>query len=106
MGKLDLDTKLPQKTVVVRSAKPGETLVTLDGLTRTLTPDMTVIADSVKPIALAGVMGGQETEVSAETTDLFVEVATFDPQRTRRTRRAAGLSTDASYRFERGGSPA
>jgi phenylalanyl-tRNA synthetase beta chain len=63
---------------------------------------MTVIADSVKPIALAGVMGGHETEVTAETTDLFVEVATFDPQRTRRTRRAAGLSTDASYRFERG----
>jgi phenylalanyl-tRNA synthetase beta chain len=102
MGTLDLDTKLPQKTVVVRSAKPGETLVTLDGVTRTLTPEMTVIADSVKPIALAGVMGGQETEVSAATTDLFVEVATFDPQRTRRTRRAAGLSTDASHRFERG----
>ncbi|MFL5607251.1 MAG: phenylalanine--tRNA ligase subunit beta, partial [Gemmatimonadaceae bacterium] len=102
MGKLDLDTKLPQKTVVVRSAKPGETLLTLDGVTRTLTPEMTVIADSVKPIALAGVMGGQETEVSVETTDLFVEVATFDPRRTRRTRRAAGLSTDASYRFERG----
>jgi phenylalanyl-tRNA synthetase beta chain len=102
MGKLDLDTKLPQKTVVVRSAKPGETLVTLDGVTRTLTSEMTVIADSVKPIALAGVMGGEETEVGAETTDLFVEVATFDPQHTRRTRRAAGLSTDASYRFERG----
>jgi phenylalanyl-tRNA synthetase beta chain len=102
MGKLDLDTKLPQKTVVVRSAKPGETLVTLDGVTRTLTSEMTVIADSVKPIALAGVMGGEETEVGDDTTDLFVEVATFDPQRTRRTRRAAGLSTDASYRFERG----
>jgi phenylalanyl-tRNA synthetase beta chain len=102
MGKLDLDTKLPQKTVVVRTAKPGETLVTLDGVTRALTPEMTVIADSVKPIALAGVMGGQETEVSDETGDIFVEVATFDPQSTRRTRRAAGLSTDASYRFERG----
>jgi phenylalanyl-tRNA synthetase beta chain len=102
MGKLDLDTKLPQKTVVVRSAKVGETLVTLDGVERTLTPLMTVIADSVKPIALAGVMGGQETEVSDETTDVFVEVATFDPKSTRRTRRVAGLSTDASYRFERG----
>ncbi len=106
MGKLDLDTKLPQKTVVVRSAKAGETLVTLDGATRTLTPAMTVIADSVKPIALAGVMGGQETEVTEQTTDIFVEVASFDPARTRRTRRDAGLSTDASYRFERGVDPA
>ena len=106
MGKLDLDTKLPQKTVVVRSAKDGETLVTLDGVTRRLEPAMTVIADSVKPIAIAGVMGGQETEVTDETTDIFVEVASFDPARTRRTRRLAGLSTDASYRFERGVDPA
>jgi len=106
MGKLDLDTKLPQKTVVVRSAKAGESLVTLDGTTRVLDPAMTVIADSVKPIAIAGVMGGQETEVSDESTDIFVEVASFDPARTRRTRRLAGLSTDASYRFERGVDPA
>lgn len=102
MGKLDPDTQLPQKTVVVRSAKPGETLVTLDGTLRSLTADMTVIADSTRPIAIAGVMGGQETEVGAETSDILVEVASFDPARTRRTRRAAGLSTDASYRFERG----
>jgi phenylalanyl-tRNA synthetase beta chain len=102
LGKLDLETQLPQKTVVVRTAKPGETLVTLDGVTRTLTPEMTVIADSIRPIAIAGVMGGQETEVSDETTDLLVEVATFDPVRIRRTRRAVGLSTDASHRFERG----
>ena len=106
MGKLDLDTKLPQKTVVVRSAKEGESLVTLDGVTRTLDPAMTVIADSVKPIAIAGVMGGQETEVTQSTTDIFIEVASFDPARTRRTRRLAGLSTDASYRFERGVDPA
>jgi phenylalanyl-tRNA synthetase beta chain len=106
MGKLDLDTKLPQKTVVVRSAREGETLVTLDGATRNLEPAMTVIADSVKPIAIAGVMGGQETEVTDATTDIFVEVASFDPARTRRTRRLAGLSTDASYRFERGVDPA
>ncbi len=102
LGKLDAETQLPQKTVVVRTAKPGETLVTLDGVTRTLTPEMTVIADSVKPIAIAGVMGGEETEVGVGTTDILVEVATFDPSRTRRTRRAAGISTDASYRFERG----
>lgn len=99
---VDPEPKMPEKTIVVRSAKDGETLVTLDGVTRKLTSDMTVIADSVNPIALAGVMGGKDTEVGETTTDIFVEVATFDAPRTRRTRRAAGLSTDASYRFERG----
>jgi phenylalanyl-tRNA synthetase beta chain len=102
LAKVDPEPKMPEKTIVVRSAKPGETLVTLDGVTRTLTPEMTVIADSEHAIALAGVMGGQATEVTESTTDIFVEVATFDARRTRRTRRAAGLSTDASYRFERG----
>jgi phenylalanyl-tRNA synthetase beta chain len=102
LGKFDPEPIAPEKTVVVRSAKPGETLVTLDGVTRALSPEMTVIADSVKPVALAGVMGGRDTEVDSSTTDLFVEVAVFDPARTRQTRRLAGLSTDASYRFERG----
>jgi phenylalanyl-tRNA synthetase beta chain len=102
LGRFDLDTKLPEKTVVVRTARAGETLVTLDGVERTLTPEMTVIADSVKPVALAGVMGGRDTEVGPETTDIFIECANFVPSRTRRTRRLAGLSTDASYRFERG----
>jgi len=102
LGKFDLDTKLPEKTVVVRSAKAGETLVTLDGVKRELTPEMTVIADATRPVGLAGVMGGQDTEVGPETTDIFIESATFAPLRTRRTRRLAGLSTDASYRFERG----
>ena len=102
LGMLDLETQLPEKTVVVRTAKAGESLVTLDGVSRKLTPDVTVIADSVTPIAIAGVMGGRDTEVSATTRDIFVEVATFDPARTRRTRRTVGLSTDASYRFERG----
>jgi phenylalanyl-tRNA synthetase beta chain len=102
LGKFDLETKLPQKTVVVRTAKPGETLITLDGVNRTLTPEMTVIADSIRPVGLAGVMGGQDSEVGPDTTDIFIEAANFVPARTRRTRRAAGLSTDASYRFERG----
>ena len=102
LGKFDLDTKLPEKTVVVRTARAGETLVTLDGVERKLTPEMTVIADSTRPVGLAGVMGGQDTEVDAGTTDIFIESATFVPARTRRTRRLAGLSTDASYRFERG----
>jgi phenylalanyl-tRNA synthetase beta chain len=102
LAKFDLETKLPQKTVVVRTAKPGEKLVTLDGVERVLSPEMTVIADSIRPVGLAGVMGGQDTEVGPETTDIFIEAANFVPSRTRRTRRLAGLSTDASYRFERG----
>jgi phenylalanyl-tRNA synthetase beta chain len=100
--KVDPEPKMPERTIVVRSARAGETLVTLDGATRKLTPEMTVIADSRDPIALAGVMGGAGTEVSEETTEVFIEVATFDPARTRKTRRAVGLSTDASHRFERG----
>jgi phenylalanyl-tRNA synthetase beta chain len=102
IAKVDPEPKMPEKTVVVRSAKDGETLTTLDGAHRVLTADMTVIADSVNPIALAGVMGGRDTEVTDETTDILVEVATFDAAASRRTRRGAGLSTDASYRFERG----
>ncbi|MEO7456631.1 MAG: phenylalanine--tRNA ligase subunit beta, partial [Gemmatimonadaceae bacterium] len=102
LNKVDPEPKMPEKTIVVRSAKDGETLVTLDGVTHKLTAEMTVIADSVSPIALAGVMGGRDTEVGDDTTDVFVEVATFDTVATRRTRRVAGLSTDASYRFERG----
>jgi phenylalanyl-tRNA synthetase beta chain len=102
LAKFDLDTKLPEKTVVVRTARPGETLVTLDGVERKLTSEMTVIADSATPVGLAGVMGGRDTEVSGSTTDVFIEAANFVPSRTRRTRRLAGLSTDASYRFERG----
>jgi phenylalanyl-tRNA synthetase beta chain len=105
LGKLDPEPQAPEKTIVIRSAKAGETLVTLDGVTRTLNAEMTIIADSVRPVALAGVMGGRDTEIDDTTTDIFVEVATFDAPRTRRTRRAAGLSTDGSYRFERGVDP-
>ena len=102
LNKVDPLPKMPERTIVIRSAKDGESILTLDGVTRTLTSDVTVIADSMHPIAIAGVMGGRETEVDEATTDIFVEVANFDPSRTRRTRRAVGLSTDASYRFERG----
>jgi phenylalanyl-tRNA synthetase beta chain len=102
LGKFDLDTRLPEKTVVVRSARAGEKLVTLDGVERTLSAEMTVIADSGRAVGLAGVMGGRDTEVDEATTDIFIEAANFVPARTRRTRRLAGLSTDASYRFERG----
>ncbi|HEU4700637.1 MAG TPA: phenylalanine--tRNA ligase subunit beta [Gemmatimonadales bacterium] len=88
--------------VVARRARAGETLTTLDGVARTLTDDMTVIADAERVIGVAGVMGGANTEVSDATRDVFLECAWFEPARIRRTRRALGLSTDASYRFERG----
>ena len=91
--------------VVIRRARAGEKLTTLDGVARVLEPWMTVIADGERAQALAGVMGGIDTEVTERTTDIFLEVAHFDPASTRRTRRALGLSTDASYRFERGTDP-
>jgi phenylalanyl-tRNA synthetase beta chain len=94
--------KLGGAGIVVRRAKAGETLVTLDGVTRKLDPEMLVIADAERATALAGVMGGKDSEVTDATTDLVLEVATFEAKRVRTTRRKAGLSTDASYRFERG----
>lgn len=95
-------SRLSRSTVVVRRARPGELLVTLDGLSRTLGSHMTVIADADRAVAVAGVMGGRDSEVHEATTDVFLEVAVFDPHDVRVTRRALGLSTDASYRFERG----
>ena len=95
-------TRLAGPALVVREARPGERLRTLDGVDRALEPGMTVIADAERPQALAGVIGGAASEVVADTSDIFLEVATFDPSSVRRTRRALGLSTDASYRFERG----
>ena len=88
--------------VIVRRAHKGEKLVTLDGVDRTLDDSMTVIADANRPQAIAGVIGGKGSEVTESTTDILLEVAAFDPQRVRATRRKLGLSTDASYRFERG----
>ncbi|MCC6319346.1 MAG: phenylalanine--tRNA ligase subunit beta [Gemmatimonadaceae bacterium] len=95
-------SRLERSTIVVRKARPGERLVTLDGADRALTPEMTVIADATRAVAIAGVMGGKDSEVTATTTDILLEVAYFDPRSVRRTRRALGLNTDASYRFERG----
>ncbi len=88
--------------VIVRAAREGEALVTLDGVTRKLAAGTLVIADAERVIGIAGVMGGEETEVSGTTTDLFLECAWFEPSRVRSARRAANLSTDASQRFERG----
>ena len=92
-------------SVVVRRASPGETLVTLDGVARKLPADSVVIADSKRAHAVAGVMGGKDSEVTSDSRDLLIEVASFDPKLTRAARRAIGLNTDASYRFERGVDP-
>ena len=94
--------KLARSAMIVRKAKAGETLVTLDGVTRKLEPWMTIIADGEHATALAGVMGGQGSEVTEATTDVLLEVAYFNPRDVRKVRKALGLSTDASYRFERG----
>lgn len=93
------------KTVCVREAEEHERLVTLDGEERVLQRGMLVIADAVRPIALAGVMGGQDTEVGPETREVFLEAAIFDRVSVRRTARALGMRTEASSRFERGVDP-
>ncbi len=97
---------LPEGRIVVRAAKVGETITTLDGTERALTPEMLVIADREKPVAIAGIMGGSETEVSETTKHVFLESAHFDPGTVRRTSKMLGLSTEASYRYERFVDPA
>ena len=92
-------------SVIVRRARKGEVLRTLDGAERKLDSSMLVIADAERPIALAGIMGGEESEVTDTTTDIFLECALFEPKTIRRTRTALGMSTDASYRYERGVDP-
>jgi phenylalanyl-tRNA synthetase beta chain len=89
-------------TIVVRRAQDGELFVTLDGQKRTLTSEMLLIADEQKGIALAGVMGGQNTEINAATKDVLIESAYFSPTNIRRTSKALGLRSESSYRFERG----
>jgi phenylalanyl-tRNA synthetase beta chain len=97
--------KLAGPHLRIRRARPGETLVTLDGQTRTLTDDMLVIADADRAQALGGIMGGAESEVSASTRIIALESAYFHPPTVRRTSKRLGLSTEASYRFERGADP-
>ena len=87
--------------IVVRRAREGETLATLDGVTRTLNPEILVIADSEKPIAIAGIMGGAASEVTANTTQILLESAHFSPARIRRGKRILGLNSEASRRYER-----
>src|SRR3989442_3411464 len=94
--------KLRGPAVLVRRAKAGEQIVTLDGVVRKLTAEMTAICDAERPTIVAGVMGSAESEVSETTTDIVLECAYFQPTRIRRTRRALGVSSESSYRFERG----
>jgi phenylalanyl-tRNA synthetase beta chain len=97
--------KIEGGRIIVRRARPGEKIVSLDGKERTLADDMLVIADAARPVAIAGVMGGRDSEVSAGTTDVLIESARFDPLSVRKTSRALDLRSDSSYRFERGIDP-
>jgi phenylalanyl-tRNA synthetase beta chain len=101
MHAFDLDT-LAGRRIVVRRARPGERIRTLDGVDRTLEPDMLVIADAEHAAAIAGVMGGAGSEVSDRTTTIALESAWFLPRSVRVTSRRLGLKTEASARFERG----
>jgi phenylalanyl-tRNA synthetase beta chain len=93
---------LADHTIIVRRAWEGEDMVTLDGNKRPLTPEMLVIADSEKAVAVAGVMGGLQTEVTADTDAVLLESAHFNPVTTRRTGRSLGLYSEAQQRFEKG----
>lgn len=97
--------RLAGPAIVVRRARAGERLVTLDGVPRTLSADELVIADAERAVALAGVMGGAETEIAASTRTVLVEAAWFSPAAVRRTARRQALTTDASQRFARGTDP-
>lgn len=94
--------KLAGHKIIVRMAKPGEKLKTLDGVERTLHPEDVVVADAEKAVALAGVMGGWDSMITASTKNVFIESAWWDPAAVRRTSRRHALHTDASHRFERG----
>jgi len=97
----DLD-KFAQGAINVRRAKSGEKIVTIDGQERALNPDILVIADDKKPVAVAGVMGSKDTEVAESTRNILLEAASFNPIVVRRGRQALGIQSDSSYRFERG----
>jgi phenylalanyl-tRNA synthetase beta chain len=92
---------LANHEIVVRRAKPGEKMATLDGIDRKITPEMLMIADGKSPVALAGIMGGAGSEIQDNTDTVLLESAFFDPRSIRRTSSALALSTEASYRFER-----
>lgn len=100
----DLD-KLAGASIVVRAGRPNETMKSLDGEMRTIDPQTVVIADAQRAVALGGILGGFESEITAGTKNILLECAWFTPSVIRRTARRLGLKTDASYRFERGVDP-
>jgi phenylalanyl-tRNA synthetase beta chain len=104
MHAFDFD-KLAEKRIVVRRTRAGEKIRTLDGAERTLAKEMCVIADAGRALAIAGVMGGAESEIGFASRNILLESAWFDPISVRRTSKALGLRTEASYRFERGADP-
>jgi phenylalanyl-tRNA synthetase beta chain len=93
---------LSGNSIIVRKAKAGSSFTTLDSKERTMPEDALMICDAEREIGIAGIMGGENTEVTDETTNVFIEAAWFDPSSIRRTAKALSLQTDASYRFERG----
>ena len=97
--------KLAENRIVVRRARDDEQITTLDEVARELTSDTLVIADAEKPVALAGIMGGYDSEITETTCDVLLESAYFNPLSIRATAKALGISTEASYRFERGADP-
>jgi phenylalanyl-tRNA synthetase beta chain len=97
--------KLAENRIIVRRAAKGESIKTLDGADRKLDEQMLVIADAKRAIAVAGVMGGEDSEISNTTTEVLIESAFFTPASVRRTARILGLHTEASHRFERGADP-
>jgi phenylalanyl-tRNA synthetase beta chain len=97
--------KLEGRRIGVRNASRGEKLISIDGRERELQPEMLVIADAARPVALAGVMGGRDSEVSDSTVNVLLESARFDPLSVRKTARHLAMKSDSSYRFERGIDP-
>jgi len=97
--------KLKEHRIIVRTAEAGERLTTLDGVERELDSSMLVICDASRPVAMAGIMGGAESEISQDTHTLLLESAYFDPASVRKTAKHLGLRTEASFRFERGADP-
>jgi phenylalanyl-tRNA synthetase beta chain len=94
--------KVAGPTIEIRQALEQETLTTLDGVSRSLNPDDVVICDATQALAVAGVMGGKDSEITASTADVLIECAYFDPRSVRRTSRRLGIHSESSHRFERG----
>ena len=95
-------TKINDRKIIVRKSLNGEKIVTLDGVERELNKGELIIADAEKPLGIAGIMGGESSKVTEETTEIFLECAYFTPENIRKTSKELGLSSDSSYRFERG----